>query len=402
MEEHMTAGITEFYEVEKPEDRYFRVTANIDLDAIKNNILNIRNLIGDSTKLMAIIKADAYGHGALPIAKTLDNLGVDAFGIAIIEEGIELRKAGINKPVLILGYTPKEQYDQLVTYNISQTIFQLESAEELSKAAMKQNKKAVIHIKIDTGMNRIGFFDTQESIEDIKKIASLEGIRIEGIFSHFSSADETDKKSASLQLDRFLSFVNQLEQEGISIPIKHISNSAGIIDIPEAKLDMVRSGIATYGLYPSEFVDHEKLNLSPALEIKTHVSYVKEVGPNCGVSYGSTYITSKNTKIATIPVGYGDGYPRLLSSKGRVLIHGKSAPIIGKVCMDQFMVDVTDIDNVKQGDSAILIGKDVDEFIPIEEIGELSYSFNYEVACNIGKRVPRVYYRDGKITEIRE
>jgi alanine racemase len=401
MEELMTTGITKIQE-EKSEERYFRVTANIDLDAISSNILNIKKLIGNSTKLMAIIKADAYGHGALPIAKTLDSLGVDAFGIAILEEGIELREAGIHKPVLILGYTPKEQYNQLVKNDISQTIFQLDSAIELSKAALQQNKKAGIHIKIDTGMNRIGFFDTKDSMEDIKKIASLEGIRIEGIFSHFSAADETDKTSAKMQLDRFLEFVNQLELEGITIPIKHISNSAGIIDLPEAKLDMVRSGIATYGLYPSEFVSQEMLKLSPALEIKTHVSYVKEVEPNCGVSYGSTYITSKITKIATIPVGYGDGYPRLLSSKGRVLIHGISAPIIGKICMDQFMVDVTEIEGVKQGDTVTLIGRDKNEFIPIEEVGALSYSFNYEVACNVGKRVPRVYYRNGKITEIRE
>ncbi|MDF2472382.1 MAG: alanine racemase [Anaerocolumna sp.] len=397
----MTTGITKIQE-EKSEERYFRVTANIDLDAISSNILNIKKLTGNSTKLMAIIKADAYGHGALPIAKTLDSLGVDAFGIAILEEGIELREAGIHKPVLILGYTPKEQYNQLVKNDISQTIFQLDSAIELSKAALQQNKKAGIHIKIDTGMNRIGFFDTKDSMEDIKKIASLEGIRIEGIFSHFSAADETDKTSAKMQLDRFLKFVNQLELEGITIPIKHISNSAGIIDLPEAKLDMVRSGIATYGLYPSEFVSQEMLKLSPALEIKTHVSYVKEIEPNCGVSYGSTYITSKITKIATIPVGYGDGYPRLLSSKGRVLIHGKSAPIIGRICMDQFMVDVTEIEGVKQGDTVTLIGRDKNEFIPIEEVGALSYSFNYEVACNVGKRVPRVYYRNGKITEIRE
>jgi alanine racemase len=401
MEELMTTGITKIQE-EKSEERYFRVTANIDLDAISSNILNIKKLTGNSTKLMAIIKADAYGHGALPIAKTLDSLGVDAFGIAILEEGIELREAGIHKPVLILGYTPKEQYNQLVKNDISQTIFQLDSAIELSKAALQQNKKAGIHIKIDTGMNRIGFFDTKDSMEDIKKIASLEGIRIEGIFSHFSAADETDKTSAKMQLDRFLKFVNQLELEGITIPIKHISNSAGIIDLPEAKLDMVRSGIATYGLYPSEFVSQEMLKLSPALEIKTHVSYVKEIEPNCGVSYGSTYITSKITKIATIPVGYGDGYPRLLSSKGRVLIHGKSAPIIGRICMDQFMVDVTEIEGVKQGDTVTLIGRDKNEFIPIEEVGALSYSFNYEVACNVGKRVPRVYYRNGKITEIRE
>jgi alanine racemase len=398
----MTTGYTDWNSQANPEDRYFRVTANINLDAIRNNILNIRKLAGESTKIMAIIKADGYGHGALSIAKSLDNLGVDAFGIAIIEEGIELRKAGIQKPILILGYTPKEQYNQLVQYDVSQTIFQLSSAIDLSEAALKQNKKAGIHIKVDTGMNRIGFFDTEESIEDIKKIALLEGIRIEGIFSHFASADETDKTFAKKQLERYLKFVNRLEQEGVSIPIKHISNSAGIIELPEAKLDMVRSGIATYGLYPSEYVDSDKLQLLPAMEIKTHVSYVKTVGPGNGISYGSTYVTNKDTRIATIPVGYGDGYPRQLSSKGRVLIHGKSVPIIGRICMDQFMVDVTEIENVKQGDEVTLIGKDGTEFISIEEVAALVNSFNYEIACNVGKRIPRVYYRDGKITEIKE
>lgn len=396
----MTTGITGFDN--KPESRYFRVTADVNLDAITNNIKNIRKLVGDSTKIMAIIKADAYGHGALPVAKALDNLGVDAFGIAIIEEGIELRKAGIKKPVLILGYTPKEQYDQLIQYDISQTIFQLSSAQELSEAALKQNKKAKIHIKVDTGMSRIGFFDTEESTQDIKKIALLKGISIEGIFSHFASADETDKNSANNQLQRFLKFTERLEQEGVKIPIRHIANSAGIIDMPEAKLDMVRSGIATYGLYPSDFVDQDRLKLEPALEIKTHVSYVKELGPGIGISYGSTFVTTKNIKVATIPVGYGDGYPRQLSSRGRVLIHGKSAPILGRICMDQFMVDVTDIDNVNQGDKVTLIGKDGNEHISIEEVADMAYSFNYEFACNVGKRIPRVYYRNGKIIEIKE
>lgn len=402
MEEHMTAGFTELSSSEEIEERYFRVTANIDLDAICNNIINTRKLVDNTTKIMAIIKADGYGHGAVPIAKILDQIGVDAFGIAILEEGIELRRAGIHKPLLILGYTPKEQFKELIHYDITSTIFQYSAAEELSKEALKQNKTANIHIKLDTGMSRIGFSDKIENIKEIKKIAGLKGIKIEGIFSHFACADETDKTSAQKQLQRFLAFVKQLEAEGVLIPIKHIANSAGIIDLPESQLDMVRSGISTYGLYPSDEVNKNKLILKPAMEIKTHVSYIKEVDAGVGVSYGSTYVTTNKTRIATIPVGYGDGYPRLLSSKGRILIHGKSAPIIGRVCMDQFMVDVTDIDNVKQGDEVTLVGKDGDQSVSVEEIAAMAYSFNYEFICNVGKRIPRVYYHQGKIIEVKE
>ncbi|MFU0826848.1 MAG: Alanine racemase [Lachnoclostridium sp.] len=397
----MTIDNAESISSEKIKERYFRATANIDLDAICSNIVNTRKLLKSTTKIMAIIKSDAYGHGAVPVAKALDPL-VDAFGIAILEEGIELRRAGITKPILILGYTPKEQFEELLHNNITPTIFQYSLAEELSKEAIKQNKTANIHIKLDTGMSRIGYSDKIESIEEIKKIASLEGIRIEGLFSHFACADEKDKTSAKNQLRRYLAFVKKLEKEGITIPIKHIANSAGIIDLPEAELDMVRSGISTYGLYPSDEVNKDRLKLKPAMELKSHVSFVKEVDPGVGVSYGSTYVTTRKTKIATIPVGYGDGYPRCLSSKGRVLIHGKSAPIIGRICMDQFMVDVTDIANVNQGDSVTLIGKDGDEFISVEEVAEMAYSFNYEFICNIGKRIPRIYYKQGKIVDIRD
>lgn len=398
--------MTKDYEIqslkEVKQQRYYRVTANVNLDAICDNILNIKKLTGEKTKLMAILKADGYGHGAIPIAQTLDHIGVDAFGIAIIEEGIQLRNAGIDKPILILGYTPKEQYKELVEYNISQTIFQYDLAKELSDEALRQNKVAPVHIKLDTGMTRLGFRDTEESIDNIKKIAQLKGVKIEGLFSHFACADEADKTSANNQLKRFLYFVNRLEQEGIELPIKHIANSAAIIDMSEATFDMVRSGISTYGLYPSEEVDKEQLKLTPALELKSHVSYVKDVEPGIGVSYGSTYVTRKKSRIATIPVGYGDGYPRQLSSKGRVIIHGKSAPILGRVCMDQFMVDVTHIDNVKQGDSVILIGRDGDQFISVEEIGAMVNSFNYEIICNIGKRIPRIYSYQNKIYEIKE
>lgn len=396
----MTAGNIDLTSIEEFHSKYYRASANIDLDAICNNIDNTRKILGYETKLMVILKADGYGHGAVPIAKALLDMAVDSFGIAILEEGIELRKAGIDKPILVLGYTPKGQYKKLVEYNITQTIFQYNTAKELSEEALSQGKTAKVHIKVDTGMSRIGFFDDEESIEEIKKISELKGIEIEGIFSHFACADEEDKTSANGQLMRFLAFTKKLEEEGIKIPIKHIANSAAIIDIPEAKLDMVRSGIATYGLYPSEEVKKDVLALKPAMEIKSHVSYVKEVESGVGVSYGSTYVTKGKTKIATIPVGYGDGYPRQLSSKGRVLIHGMSAPIIGRVCMDQFMVDVTNIPDVCQGDTVTLIGRDKEEFISVEEVANMSYSFNYEFICNVGKRIPRIYYRNNKVWNI--
>ncbi len=396
----MTAGNIDLTSIEEFHSKYYRASANIDLDAICNNIDNTRKILGYETKLMVILKADGYGHGAVPIAKALLDMAVDSFGIAILEEGIELRKAGIDKPILVLGYTPKGQYKKLVEYNITQTIFQYNTAKDLSEEALSQGKTAKVHIKVDTGMSRIGFFDDEESIEEIKKISELKGIEIEGIFSHFACADEEDKTSANSQLMRFLAFTKKLEEEGIQIPIKHIANSAAIIDIPEARLDMVRSGIATYGLYPSEEVKKDVLALKPAMEIKSHVSYVKEVESGVGVSYGSTYVTKGKTKIATIPVGYGDGYPRQLSSKGRVLIHGMSAPIIGRVCMDQFMVDVTNIPDVCQGDTVTLIGRDKEEFISVEEVANMSYSFNYEFICNVGKRIPRIYYRNNKVWNI--
>ncbi len=396
----MTAGNIDLTSIEEFHSKYYRASANIDLDAICSNINNTRKLLEAKTRLMVILKADGYGHGAVPIAKALSDMAVDCFGVAILEEGIELRKAGIDKPILVLGYTPKGQYQKLVEYDITQTIFQYNTAKELSEEALRQGKTAKIHIKIDTGMSRIGFFDDTDSIEEVKKIAELKGIEIEGIFSHFACADEEDKTSANRQLKKFLDFTEELDKEGIHIPIKHIANSAAIIDIPEARLDMVRSGISTYGLYPSEDVKKDAIALKPAMEIKSHVSYVKEVETGVGVSYGSTYITGRKTKIATIPVGYGDGYPRQLSSKGRVLIHGMSAPIIGRVCMDQFMVDVTDIPEVNQGDMVTLIGRDKDEFISVEEVANMSYSFNYEFICNVGKRIPRIYYRNNKVWNI--
>lgn len=376
-------------------NEYYRVEARINLDAICNNIDEVRRNINDNTKIMAVIKADGYGHGAVALATALKDK-VDAYGIAIIEEGIELRLAGFEKPILILGFTPHQQYEDLLKYDISQTVFQYDMAKRLSDIAVSLGKQAKIHIKIDTGMTRIGFKDTVESIQIIKEISKLPNLIIEGLFTHFACADESDKTSVRKQLSRFLVFADKLEKEGIHIPVKHVSNSASIIDLPEANLDMVRSGIVTYGMYPSDEVNKNSLMLQPALTLKSNVVYVKEVEAGTGISYNSTYITEHDSVIATIPVGYADGYPRQLSSKGRVIIHGKSAPIVGRVCMDQFMVDVTNIPDVKEGDMVTLIGRDGDESISIEEVANLVGSFNYELVCDIGKRVPRVYYKEGK------
>ncbi|MBC8557100.1 alanine racemase [Jutongia hominis] len=380
---------------------YYRVYADIDLDAIYENVKNAKALLKKDTKMMAIVKADGYGHGAVEVARQIDEL-VDAYGVAILEEGIELRKAGFTKPILILGYTPKPLYPAMICYDIATAVFTMEMAKEISDTAVAMHKNANIHIKLDTGMSRIGFAITKESKEIIEQIAKLPGIEIKGCFSHFARMDEKDKTKANEQFAKFTKMVNALEKDGVDLGIRHISNSAGIMEAPEVQMDMVRNGICLYGLYPSEEVQKERLPLKPAMELKAYVSYVKTLEPGVEIGYGGTYTTTKKTRVATIPVGYADGYSRCLSGKGSVLIHGKKAPILGRVCMDQFMVDVTDIDNVCVGDRVTLFGKDGDSCITIEEISAMAHSFNYEFVCDIGKRIPRVYYRHGKVIETKD
>ncbi len=380
---------------------YYRVYADIDLDAIYENVKNAKALLKKDTKMMAIVKADGYGHGAVEVARQIDEL-VDAYGVAILEEGIELRKAGFTKPILILGYTPKPLYPAMIRYDIATAVFTMEMAKEISDTAVAMHKNANIHIKLDTGMSRIGFAITKESKEIIEQIAKLPCIEIKGCFSHFARMDEKDKTKANEQFAKFTKMVNALEKDGVDLGIRHISNSAGIMEAPEVQMDMVRNGICLYGLYPSEEVQKERLPLKPAMELKAYVSYVKTLEPGVEIGYGGTYTTTKKTRVATIPVGYADGYSRCLSGKGSVLIHGKKAPILGRVCMDQFMVDVTDIDNVCVGDRVTLFGKDGDSCITIEEISAMAHSFNYEFVCDIGKRIPRVYYRHGKVIETKD
>ncbi|MEE1113685.1 MAG: alanine racemase [Eubacterium sp.] len=373
---------------------YQRCYALVSLKAIRHNIEEARKRILPGTKLLAVVKANAYGHGAVPVAKSLEEC-VDFFAVATLAEGEELRNAGIEKPILVLAYVSPSQYEKMVSLDIRPSIYDLHAAELLEQAASAMNKRAKIHIAVDTGMTRIGFQITEEDADTVAAISRMPHIETEGIFSHLSCCDMTDKTFCMGQFDAFRKMLEMLSARNVQIPIRHICNSAAIgefeADDPN-RYDMVRSGITTYGIYPSEEVDKSAMNLLPALEWKAHVIHVKEVGPGRGVSYGATYVTDKPlTRIATVSAGYADGYPRALSSKGRVLIRGQYAPIIGRVCMDQMMVDVTDIPDVQVEDVVTLVGHDGNGFIPIEEVADPSASFNYEMLCRIAPRVTRIY-----------
>lgn len=369
---------------------YLRTYVKVDLNAIEHNINEVRKLIDNNVKVMAVIKADGYGHGAAVIGNFLKEK-VDYFGVATIEEAIELRKNNIDIPILILGYTSYKQYEDLIKYDITQTVYNLEMVEKLEECAARFNHIAKIHIALETGMNRIGFEPNERSIENIKKIMKMDNIFVEGMFTHFSCADERDKSYAKIQMKKYDEFIGKLENNNINIPIKHMCNSAGIMEFDNHRFEMVRSGIITYGLYPSDEVNKSALKLKSALEWKAHVINISEVSEGCGVSYGKTYVTKGNTRIATISVGYADGYMRGLSSKGKVLIHGQYAPIIGRICMDQMMVDITHIENVQIEDEVTLVGTDRENKITAEELAEIAGSFNYEFVCGIGKRVTRTY-----------
>ena len=377
--------------------RYDRVKAVVSLDAIAHNFEEMRKNIAADTKIMAVIKADGYGHGAQAIAMLIhDYPYIWGFAVATPEEAIELRDSGVTKPVLILGLVFEEYFPELISRDISLTVAGFSMAEKLDQEAGRQKKKVHIHLAVDTGMSRIGFADNEESVEEIRKIAGLENVQIEGMFTHFARADEKDKAPATVQLQRYLEFSELLENAGVRIPLRHCSNSAGIIRMPEANLNIVRAGITIYGIYPSSQVERDIVKLTPAMELISHLTFVKDIPAGTAVSYGGTFVAEKPVRVATVPVGYADGYPRSLSGKGWVLIHGKRAPILGRICMDQFMVDVTDIPEAQPGDKVILIGKDGKEEISIEGFGDLSGRFSYEFACCIGKRVPRIYLKDGK------
>lgn len=374
---------------------YHRSFAYVDLDAIEHNFDEMKKLLDPSVKVLAIMKADAYGHGAVRIARLLESRA-DYFAVATVEEGITLREAGIEKPILILSFTSSLEYDLVLENDLITTIYDLEHAQWLSDIAEENGIRAKIHIAVDTGMGRIGFADNEESADIIEEISKLRGIEIEGLFSHYACADEKDKSNTKKQTERFDRFIEMLEKRGVNIPIKHICNSAGVIDL-DKHYDMVRFGISMYGLYPSDEVDKSKLNLMRAMQVISHVIHVKTVEKGEGIGYGQIYHAPERRKIATVCIGYADGYNRSYTGKGYLLIRGKKAPVVGKVCMDQIMVDVTDIEGVDVGDHAIVLGKSRDAEITAEELGSMIDSFGYEVICNFMPRVSRVYRRQSKV-----
>ncbi len=383
---------------------YSRVYAKINLDAVKYNFENIKKATADNVKIIAVLKTDGYGHGAVPIAKELE---VDdklfGFALATAEEAFILRNSGITKPLLILGYTFPNAYEEMILKGVSITVFREDMLDELADVCRKLSSteckyKAKIHIKLDTGMGRIGITPDDKGLEFVKKALSYEEIELEGIFSHLSRADETDRSFTYTQIDKYKNFTDRVKNElGYSDFISHLSNSAGIIEYPEAAFDVVRAGIILYGLWPSDEVSKDKVLLKSALSLYSQIVFVKDVPEGTPISYGGTYVCPKQMKIATVPVGYGEGYPRNLSNKGYVLINGQRCPILGRVCMDQFMVDVSMLPNVKEGDEVVLIGGNGANKITMEELGDLSGRFNYELSCDLGKRIPRVYTKNNLV-----
>lgn len=371
------------------------VWAEIDLKNIAHNYQQVRKLVGSKVRVMAIVKANAYGHGAVEVALTLDEAGADCFGVAIMNEAVQLRNAGIKKPILILGWTPADDYERALENDVTLTIFSREEAEELSRISTRLGKTAIIHLKIDTGMGRIGFKADEHAKQDISKIILLPGLKAEGVFTHLAKADEADKSYTQKQLSVFKQFVAALEEDNrFRFQMKHAANSAAIIDHPEAYLDLVRPGIILYGLRPSDEVHLEKVALRPALSLRGRISLVKEAAPGTAISYGGTYITSETSVIASVPLGYGDGYSRCLSNKAQVICHGQRIPVIGRVCMDQMMLNATALRNkIKQGDTVTIIGSDDGISITVDELAQILGTINYEIVCMISGRVPRIYHK---------
>lgn len=370
-----------------------RVVAEVNLGAIEHNYKQIRQHIPNHTEMMAIVKADGYGHGAKEVANFLQEQGVNRFAVAIVAEGEELRSSGITSPILVLGYTPRADIKALIENDLTQTVFSYEMAKTISDEAGRLGKTVNIHLKVDTGMGRIGFLSSPKSIEEILMITKLPHINLEGIFTHFSTADEEDTSYTKEQWSIFEGFLKELSEVGLELPIIHAANSAAIMCHEYTHLNLVRPGIILYGYYPSPYLEGKVLDLEPAMTLKTQVVHVKELPEGQYVGYGRRFYTHQKTKIATIPVGYADGYSRNLGNKGRVLIRGQYAPIIGNICMDQFMVDVTHIKGVSVEDEVVLFGKQQDAVIPVEEIAQSLGTINYEIVCMIGKRVPRIYIK---------
>jgi alanine racemase len=379
------------------------IKAQIDLSAVAHNVKELRRISEPAAKLMAVVKADGYGHGAEQIAGTALQNGADCLAVARIEEALALREAGIEAQILILGYTPPALTPILVENDITQTIFTFPMAQAYADAVPPQSKKLRCHLKIDTGMGRLGMMSDPgrlshtgkmlmgHSFMEIESIKRLPELDVEGIYTHFACADQEDKSHARMQLDKFSDLLEKLWLSGIEFAVRHAANSAAIIDLPESHLDLVRPGIAIYGLYPSKEVRKDRLDLRPAMTFASKVIHVKNVPADFSVSYGATYKTSEPTTLATVAAGYADGVNRLLSNTGRMLVHGKSAPIVGRVCMDLTIIDVGHIPNVEVDDEVVIFGSQEEDFISADEVAEKIGTINYEVVTSISKRVPRVY-----------
>lgn len=371
------------------------VWAEVDLKAIAHNIRELRSITNPKARFMAVVKANAYGHDIIEVARRSLENGAEALGVANIEEGIQLRKAGIDAPVLIFGYTSPIHVKKLIELDLTQTVYSYETSEKLSQAATAYGKKIKVHIKVDTGMGRLGLLRgiKDNSLSEVESISRLPMLELEGIYTHFATADKSDRSYAGKQFEIFMDFLNQLRIAGLEIAVTHAANSAAIINMPETHLDMVRAGISIYGLYTSEEVDRSIINLKPAMALKTKIIHLKKVPAGFKVSYGTTYETEKPTTIATVSIGYADGLNRLLSSKGRMLVCGQSAPIVGRICMDMTMLDVGEIPEIVMEQEVVVFGKQGNSSITVDEIASTINTINYEVVSTIMERVPRIYLR---------
>lgn len=374
--------------------------AEINLDNFRHNFREVKRL-AEGKKVFGVIKADGYGHGAVELAKVLEEENADYFAVAVIDEAIELRRNGFKEPILILGYTPYEFAKDLVKNDITQSIFSYDLAKEISNEAVRQQKIAKIHIKLDTGMGRVGYLPTSECLDEIEKISKLENLKLEGLFSHFSVADEYDKNFTKLQVKRYKWFIDELSRRGIEFDIKHIANSAAIIDLPDFYFDAVRPGIMLYGYYPSMEVNKDRLKLKPVMSLKARVAFIKEVPKDTPISYGRKFYTKDRSKIATIPLGYGDGFTRLFFGKAKVIVNGRFAPVAGKICMDQCMIDITECGDVKIGDEVVIMGESKGLSVTADNLADILGTISYEILCMVSRRVPRVYIENGKVIKVK-
>jgi len=375
------------------------VWAEVDLDCLAHNMREVRRVVPRSARIMACVKADGYGHGALEAAEAFLGAGADRLATATLDEAVQLRRLGFEAPILCLGYVPEYLYGKLLEHDVGATIYRLEHARALSEAAIRAGVEAVVHVKLDTGMGRLGFQVSEETVDQVEKISRMRGLDLEGLFTHFAVADEADKTFTRMQFTRFMEVAEALEKMGIKVPLKHVSNSAAIIDLPEYSLDMVRPGIMLYGFYPNPSVDHSQVSLRPAMALKARVSHVKRVPANTGISYGLTHVTLGPKDIATVPAGYADGYRRGLGNLGQVGLGGGRASVMGRVCMDQFMVDATGLD-VKVGDTVVLWGDGSGGEPGVEEVAGWLGTITHEMVCGVSRRVPRVYLRGGEVVRV--